>query len=300
LIKELQLTEGLAYGSKWVRFIHQPFKYSFAFFFRKFIYPITKKEYLTTAKLFWGKEMYINLPASTDIYLTHGKSHDSEIRFSKYLIHNLKKGDQFLDIGAHYGFFSLLSKSLVGDTGKVRSYEPTKASFQVVNKNLSSELNCSGYNLAVSDNLEPIIFYEFPNLQSEYNTTDISQFEDKDWFKNESCKKVQMETTTIDTITGSDFKPNYIKIDVEGAENKVIKGGVNFLKENNPIIIMEYISKTRGNANHQSAVIQMQNLNYKTYTINSLGSLEDVGDLDTYLIHNNLESDNIVFIKKEY
>lgn len=77
--------------------------------------------------------MNIALPASTDIYLTGGKSHDSEIRLAKFLIKNLNQGDNFVDIGAHYGYFTLLGAHLVGKGGRV-FFEPGKSTYSLLEK----------------------------------------------------------------------------------------------------------------------------------------------------------------------
>lgn len=205
------------------------------------MYANNKKEKIVETTLFYGKKMKVALPSSTDIYLTGGKSHNSEIRLAKFLINNLKVNDHFLDIGAHYGYFTLIGSELVGDNCIVISFEPSNKNRSVLAENTNSLKNTTIYKKAISNSTENIVFYEFQNLQSEYNTANVSQFENEQWFHDAPPTKIEVEATTIDLFTHkSKFTPNVIKIDVEGAEDKVIQGGIDYFTSHSPMIVMEY------------------------------------------------------------
>jgi len=54
----------------------------------------------------------------------------------------LRKGDGFLDAGAHVGLFSVLAGKLVGDSGRVLSFEPDSSSRCLLEENLRmNEIN---------------------------------------------------------------------------------------------------------------------------------------------------------------
>lgn len=296
--KALMNVERIAKGTRINRFLNHPYKYISALLFRVLVYPKTRKERIVTANLYNGRKMTIALPASTDIYLTGGKSHDSEIRLAKYLIKNLEKDSHFLDIGAHFGYFTLMASGLVGDYGKVQSFEPSKLSYQLLAKNIADLKNTTSTQKAVSNSLESIVFYEFPNSHSEYNTTDITQFKDQEWIKDYKPNIIEIETTTIDEITkDGKFKPQIIKIDVEGAEHKVIRGGMSFFGAHSPQIVMEYLEPNRKNESHKNALELLLSLGYKTFIIKFDGEIEAITNIDEYLETEKLESDNIVFRK---
>src|SRR5690606_12974270 len=119
MLQRLKQVEKLANTSKAGRLLHDPFRYVNTLAFTKFIYPRTHKGVLKKARTFFGNDMQVLLPAATDIYLTGGKTHSSEIRLARFMINRLKPGDVYVDIGAHFGFFTLLASALVGDKGKV-------------------------------------------------------------------------------------------------------------------------------------------------------------------------------------
>lgn len=299
-LSKLDKVEKLACSTKWNRLFSNPAKYISAIFFKEFIYPRSKKEKLRPAELFFGKKMLVALPASTDIYLTGGKSHDSEIRLARFLINNLHQGQSFLDIGAHYGYFTLLAASLVGKTGKVLSFEPSRITYNILEKNCREfELkNIQCFHEAVSDAKGKISFYEFPNLYSEYNSSSIEQFDNEAWLAQYKPEKVTVNARTIDQVLKEEhFRPDIIKIDVEGAEDKVIAGATDCLQHETQVV-MEYLPPRRDNKAHQTAASMLLVAGYQAYIINREGKCEAVADIDAHLEANNTESDNIVFKKR--
>jgi FkbM family methyltransferase len=301
LINSLASVERIAKKNKINRMINNPVKYVFSIMYRDFIYPFRKKEIVIKTKLFNGSPIIIALPASTDIFLTGGKSHISEIRLAKYQIKNLHSDSTFIDVGAHYGYFSLIASDIVKD-GKVYSFEPSSKSFNILKRNVSSITNVTIFNKAVSQGNTPIAFYEFDNLHSEYNSTQISQFENEDWFKAIKPNMQKIDSISLSTFcTDNSIYPDIIKIDVEGFENEVIKGAENLLtsSKKKPIVILEYLEPKRGNAAHKEAFSLLSRWGYSSNIISDSGDLIPENDIDGYLLKHSLESDNIVFIDRE-
>ncbi len=298
LLENLKQVELLAGDSKWRRFFHNPIAYLNAIIFKEVIYNRTEEERIVTKKIFTEQEMKLALPASTDIYLTGGKSHPSEIKLARFLIQHLNTEDHFLDIGAHYGFFSLLALKLVGDKGKLVAIEPSSSAFKILTHNFHHIANIQLKNQAVNDAVGHVTFYEFPNRESEYNTMDVTQFKNQEWYIENHVKKKTVEATTIDALTVENtFNPSIIKIDVEGGELKVLQGGAYFLRHQSPLVAMEYLSPLRGNENHQKAVALMRTWGYQLFTINNDGNIEPCDNPDNYLEKLGWESDNIIFSK---
>lgn len=299
LLEQLLQLEQLAAGSKWRRLLARPFRYVFSIGFKKIIYPITKKGIIRKTRTFFNSEMYVVLPAGTDIYLTGGKSHDSEIRLAKFLITHLKTGDTFIDVGAHFGYFSLLAAFLTGNKGRVFSFEASKSTFLLLNKNTQNRANMTCLNNAVSDKKEIVKFYEFPVLYSEYNSVDVSQFEGEKWIAKYKPQEIQVESIKLDDfIIENNIHPKIIKIDVEGAELMVVLGIKKLLETNHELfVVMEYLHPDRKNKAHREAAAIMRNAGYHTCLIENAGGLIPIDDIDGYLQKNELESENVVFKK---
>lgn len=299
IIEQLRGVESIAKASKFKRMFNQPIRYFRSVVFRKFVYSKRRRERQVSCKTFFGTEMHLLLPSSTDIYLTGGKSHDSEIRLAKFLIHQLQVKDTFIDVGGHYGYFTLLASHLVGTTGKVVSIEPAPHTYEILKRNCSQFSNIESYNLALSDKNGELSFYEFPNLYSEFNSIDVDQYQSEKWYEENQPTEIKVKSVLLsDFITTHDILPQLIKIDVEGAEYQVILGLQNYLLDNSPIIVLEYLSKTRTNKSHRKAEETLMSIGYEPFAINPLGSLEAVKSGASYLERNNIESDNIVFVKR--
>lgn len=300
LIKNLNKVEKIALASKFKRMLMGPYKYVNAILFREFFYKRNKRELEVISETFFGIKMHLLLPSSTDIYLTGGKSHESETRLARFMIKNLELGDTFIDVGAHYGYFTLLSSKLVGNSGKVCSFEASPTSYKVLSKNTKHKTNIKSFNLAVSDEISGIKFYEFPNLYSEYNTLDINQFRNVNWFPENKPREINIKSVILDQfLADNKVFPKIIKIDVEGAEFKVINGLNHYLSKNSPVVVMEYLSQERGNKKHQEAVEKLNSLGYMFYKIDSGGYLKPIRNINNYLMEMDLESDNIVFVKQD-
>src|SRR5205823_1875398 len=100
-----------------------------------------------TARTFWGREMSVVLPDQVSVSLyRYGFVEEGLIRL---VLEYVKPGMTFFDIGAHFGFFSLLASSLVGDAGQVHSFEPTPNTFAVLEENVAACGNVRVNNMAV-------------------------------------------------------------------------------------------------------------------------------------------------------
>lgn len=65
----------------------------------------------------------------------------------------LRPGDTFLDVGCHYGIYSVLASKLVGPTGRVIAVEPHPGVLEVLRRNIAFNgcENIEVLNLALSD-----------------------------------------------------------------------------------------------------------------------------------------------------
>ncbi len=276
----------------------RPLGYPTAMFFREIVYRYRKRERAISCPTFFADSMQLLLPSGMDIYLTGGKAHPSETRLARFLIDRLQPGDTFLDIGGHYGYFSLLASTLVGGRGRVVAFEAAPATFRVLQRNAGATVNLTAYHRAVSDDTEPLRFYEFPNLYAEYNTLDVEQFREEPWYAANPPREVRVPAVRLDDfLPEAGLRPDLIKIDVEGAEDRVLAGARGYLAQYSPLIAMEYLSADRGNAAHLRAEAQLRQLGYVPHRIEATGELRAVADAAAYLRVQGLESDNLVFVR---
>jgi len=299
LDKRLARVERLATAGKLQRLWHNPMRYMSSLAFAKLIYPRSRKALLKQVVTFFDTPMEVLLPAGLDIYLTGGKTHDSEIRLARYMLQHIQPGQTYIDVGAHFGYYTLLASKLVGNDGHVYAFEAANNTYEVLKHNVDKHKNIQALHNAVSDTEEVISFYEFPILYSEYNSMNIEQFQDEAWIAKYKPQKTDVRAVTLDLFTETIYQqPNFIKIDVEGAEDKVIHGCSALLQKHSPVVVMEFLSESRHNAVHFEALSILKQYNYQCHAIDKAGMTVEIGDVTQYLQTEKLESDNFVFLKK--
>ena len=149
-------------------------------------------------------------------------------------IKKFKKNKIFYDIGANVGMYTVFAS--VFSNVKVFSFEPESNNFQILNQNIFlNKLSkiVTAYPFGISDTLEITnLFLSSWEKGGSHNTVGVKL--------NHNLKDFQpyFEQGTL-SITLDDlinkFKlpiPNYLKIDVDGIEYKIIKASKDLLKSN--------------------------------------------------------------------
>jgi FkbM family methyltransferase len=146
--------------------------------------------------------MLIQFPAGTDIFLAGGKTDDAELRLTRFLFTELCPGDQFIDIGAHFGYYSLLA-SVCTDGGKVLAIEPSQKTYALLQQNTKEYPNITAMHMALAGSEGTTGFYEFPHIYSEYSSVYPEQFQQQKWFR-----RMQLQKTEVPAQHWIVFSPN--------------------------------------------------------------------------------------------
>ncbi|GIW67116.1 MAG: hypothetical protein KatS3mg095_1014 [Candidatus Parcubacteria bacterium] len=225
------------------------------------------------AKTIFNDYMYIVFPEAKDIYYYGGYIYmDPEYRLNLFIIKNIFKEDLvFFDLGAHYGWFSLLVSNLLPQS-KVYAFEPDPYVLKILEKN--KRPNIEIIDKAVSNKEGKIKFYSRPLLSSGVSTLNIES--ENLVFKNIPYSEVEVESITLDNFCfKNNIYPDFIKIDVEGAEEMVLKGAEEVLKNHNSIIAIEIWFKPFSDV-YKNSVDILKSYGYKIYAINEDGDLENI------------------------
>jgi len=290
--------EQKARSSRFKRLLNSPVSYPVLMGFNKLVYPLLKRGVFVYAKTFFGIRMKTLLPAGTDILLNGIKSHDSEIRLTKFLTQHLHAGDTFIDVGAHFGYYALLAAKLTGDEGHVFAIEASENSFAILKENTQAQKNIVSYHNAAGAEAGEVVFYEYPGPLAEYNTTVEGAYDEKPWIKKVKQTINRVETLVLDTLIASNqVTDTIIKIDVEGGELSVLKGLSKTLAEREFTIVTEYLYTREANSAHHHATHFLLEAGYKPYSISMDGSVRQIDQIDSYMVREKLDSDNIVFMK---
>ena len=144
-----------------------------------------------------------------------------EPKETKAIKKEIKEGDVVLDLGANIGYYTLLFAKLVGESGRVIAIEPDPGNFSLLKKNVEAN-NYKNIEL-------------FQAAATDY-TGKITLYTDKDDPRQNSIIKARNATIPImvDAIKIDDIvkQANFIKIDIEGGEERAIKGMDKLLRGN--------------------------------------------------------------------
>lgn len=137
----------------------------------------------------------------------------------------IKKGDLVFDIGGNIGQYALVFSKFVFNEGKVISFEPDPKNFAFLqfNINMNRLQNVIPYNIGVGSQETQLKFY----------SDSITGGRKGSFKKNFVGTNYKGDTTlvnvkTLDNLIELYGTPKFIKIDVEGFENEVIRGLKNF------------------------------------------------------------------------
>jgi len=150
---------------------------------------------------------------------------------------HVKPGMVVLDIGANIGYFSLRLSSLVGVNGRVIAFEPNPVVLDELKFNLAlngtKNVDVVASALAESDGEAEFCF---PEIGMEAH----GSLRPNDTFKVQ--KRSVVKVARLDSILEAKGirKVDFVKIDVEGAERLVIRGGERLLAQlPAPVFIFE-------------------------------------------------------------
>jgi len=143
----------------------------------------------------------------------------------------IRKNYNCIDIGCHKG--EILDMILrYSPEGKHYAFEPIPYLFEELANKYKNTAQIFPY--ALSDNNGHSTFQLVKNAPA-YSGIKRRQYD----IPNPEIEEIQVELKTLDEIVPLNEQIHFIKIDVEGGEFGVIKGGKNVLKKNKPVVLFE-------------------------------------------------------------
>lgn len=189
----------------------------------------------------------------------------------------LKPGDVFLDVGANIGYFSLLASRLVGDSGRVFSFEPSAralskltahiclnecSNITVCSQAMGEKPGTERLNWAPSSNIGGSTIARGASSQGRSETIAVRRLDDV-------CRELQIA-------------PSFIKLDVEGFELFALRGARETLSRHHPVVVCELTNRFLKDHGQSGAEMLhfMRELNYHAWLI----SLNEQGTLTAQLL----------------
>ena len=171
-----------------------------------------------------GRKLYCSFSDLTQRTMALGLFEPAESRLIKDL---LGPGDTFVDVGAHIGWFTTIASRCVGSDGFVVACEPYPPNAAALKENLL-------LNEARNVQLVEMAIGSRRGILSLAFDTDSGATTALDWGPGQ---RVETLMTTLDEVTADVATVALLKMDVEGWEAHVLRGGSKTLTRTRHVLI---------------------------------------------------------------
>jgi FkbM family methyltransferase len=192
-----------------------------------------------------------------------------ELDIQDLLKHELKAGQTFFDIGANAGFFTLVAAKLVGPSGKCVAFDPAPDNDRSIREQLelNSLNNCIAVPKAVGGQAGTAMFaFSAPGSATGHLGA-----------ASNGEHAIEVQVITLDQAASQYGRPDFIKLDVEGAEMDVLRGAANVLSNIRPRWLIEI-----HNTECERGVVAI--LKDAGYAVISLMGKEEGADLPRHIL----------------
>ena len=206
---------------------------------------------------------------------------EPEIAYLPLLLKN--KCRRAIDVGANYGFYSYaLSKYF----NRVEAFEPQIWCTEDLSNYAAHSKNISVYNVGLSS-FSTTLKLQIPKAEGDFTLsvsgagnliTGLASFSAHSMPDNLDFFVLDVPVTCLDDYKFDDV--DFIKIDVEGHELDVLKGSLQTIEKNKPILLVEIEQRHLGQVPIASVMAFLTDLGYYSYYLsnNQLKSTQDVMD----------------------
>jgi len=194
---------------------------------------------------------------------------------SKVIRKFLQKGCVAADIGANVGALTMLMAKLVGKNGIVLAVEPGPPIFSRLVNNLELNPKIKSrvriVQLGLSDRKDELFWYEDPRNRG--NAGLLNGY------------GIPVDVITLDELVSREnvSRLDFVKIDVEGMELEVIKGGTRTFQEYKPVIYYETLTafkQHRGFDIFAQIAKILKSMDYTLFGLDLLGNFQYLENLE--------------------
>lgn len=168
-----------------------------------------------------------------------------EFWVTQAIARHLKPGMVCADVGSNVGYYTMLMAALVGDKGHVHAFDILSSNMMLLRR--SAEINgflrmvsIFAHGVADREGQAPIRVPK--STWDEFSHTANAALTEAPGRLGDVSEAYQPGTVPVRPLDAIDFgeRLDFVKIDVEGAEPLVWKGGLRTFERYNPVVCLEY------------------------------------------------------------
>ncbi len=243
--------------------------------------PVYMGSHRALARTVWGHKMFVD---TRDLSLAPHILLDGywEMWVTKVVMDTVKPGMNVIEVGANFGYYSLLLASAIGEKGKLFSFEANPPVFDILHRNI--EVN--GFldrtvveNKAAMDRNTRITFSV---SEKHYGSSSIHDLSSD---VGDSIRKIEVEAVSLDDyFSDKGLRFDLIRMDAEGSE-PFIFDGMNGIIDANPdiTIITEFTpSMISGKRDPREFLMKLAEKGFRLAYITTESQIVD-GNIDELL-----------------
>lgn len=194
-------------------------------------------------------------------------SNKSELNLLKDIFYNREYSDYFpfytkatiIDIGAHYGYFSIFASKNLDKSSRIFSIEPSSTNFNQLNTNIKDckVTNVNSFNMAIGKEQGEVKLYKSKSVNH-------SIFKDYSLLKK-NLGYEDVKTNTLENIIKNNNldKIDFLKMDCEGAEYSILENTPTYIFDKIQTISLEFHDLKDNNNTAQKILDILTENNFK-------------------------------------
>jgi FkbM family methyltransferase len=157
---------------------------------------------------------------------------------TRFVARNVRPGAVVADVGANFGYYSLLLADLVGPEGRVWSVEPNPAAIAMLRRSVL--LNGFAGRTTICEAAAGQGEAERATLWVPDGRPGGATLVDPERSTPPDCTRVEVPAVALDSLLAAEERIDFIKIDAEGSEERILAGMAGLLARHRPTIVLEF------------------------------------------------------------
>jgi FkbM family methyltransferase len=213
----------------------------------------------------WGHRFHGVLPEGVTALIHRFGAYETDT--SVFVARHLQPGGCFVDIGSHFGYFTLLASHVAGPQGRVVAIEAMPDTYAMLRQNVQANGlgNVTTLNNAAAAETCALTFKDYGIVNSSLNTSALPR-----GVVENAGRDVPVQAHSADKMLADAgvTRVDMIKIDAESSEEFVVRGLHDTLLRDHPVTLIE-LGGMQADAGEDARVADifqfMAQLGYRAY-----------------------------------